>query len=177
MAKGLLHELRRLGIAILPPLRLPSFDRVRLVRGGVELDQAVEGFGDAQLSTTRIRDLLLPSLRPHVALQQERLGPCVLILAQERPADLRLGVEGPPFVGLFLLADGQALAKDRLGVGPLFLSEYVAPQRRQFAGVFLTLPNAFSVWTLTWLVANVEVVIIPSSERGTRVINQRNTSA
>ena len=125
---------RRGGRRILRPLGLPLLDFVRLVRGGVELDEPVEGLGEADAGLRR--DRLLPLLHPLVAFPQERFGLGVFLLAQQGAAEQRLRVEGPPDVGLLLLADGQALAEERFGLGPFLLLEQAQTDLGEHAGQF-----------------------------------------
>src|SRR5262245_8387622 len=70
---------------VLRPLGLPLLHLVRLVRRRVELDQAVEGLGDARVASAPRWDRLLPLLQSLVALEEQRLGLGVLLLAQQRP--------------------------------------------------------------------------------------------
>ncbi len=84
-------------------------------RGVVELDEPLEGFGQAELVLWR--DLRLTRLHPLVAADEQRFGLGVLLLAEQAAAELTAGVEGGPVVGFVLLADGQALAEERLGLG------------------------------------------------------------
>src|SRR5579875_303837 len=104
---------RLLRFGILSPLGPPFLRLIWLVRGGGQLDQPVEGFGDAGFAD--FGDRLLALLHPLVALEQERLGRSVLLLAQERPAEHGHRVERVPGVRLRLLADGQALAEKGFG--------------------------------------------------------------
>ena len=125
---------RRGGRRILRPLGLPLLDVVRLVRGGGEIDQAVDGIGEADLALLRNRGLAL--LHPRVALLQEWFGFGVFLLAQQGSAEERLRVEGGPDVGLSLLADGQALAEERFGLDPFLLPEQGQTDLAELAGQF-----------------------------------------
>src|SRR5262249_32944989 len=62
-------------------------------------------------------------LQALVARDDQRLGLGVPLLAQQAAAEQAAGVEGGPLVGLDLLADGQALAQDGLGLGPFALPD------------------------------------------------------
>ena len=99
-------------------LLAPGCGFVGVVGGLVELDEPIEGFRQADLALCRHR--LLALFHPFVAGQQERFGLDEVLLAQQCPAEQRLGVERRPGVGLRLLADGQALAEERLGLGKGF---------------------------------------------------------
>src|SRR5262245_15165083 len=110
---------RRWGnIRVLRPLGPPLLHLVRLVRRRVQLDQPVEGFGQAPLVHRP-----LPLLHALVALQEQRLGLGVLLLAQERPAEQRLGVELPPPVSWRLRPGSHALPEIRLRFGPFLLRQ------------------------------------------------------
>ena len=112
--------LRRLGLELLHPLGPPPLDLVGPVRHGVQFDQPVEGLGDAD-GGRKWRDRLLPLLHTLVTLQEQRLGVGVLLLAQQRPAELRPCVESGPDIRLSFLADGQALVnQERFGLKVYF---------------------------------------------------------
>src|SRR5262249_43737478 len=103
---------RRWGnIRVLRPLGPPLRHLVWPVRRRVQLDQPVEGFGQAPLVHRP-----LPLLHTLVALQEQRLGLGVLLLAQKRPAEQRLGVELHPRVSWQLRPGGQALPEIRLRI-------------------------------------------------------------
>jgi hypothetical protein len=80
------------------------------------LHQSHQGLRQADLPLRRDLDLTL--LHAVVALQQQRFGVGVFLLAQQDVAEQRLRVEGGPEVRLRLLADGQALAEEGVGVRP-----------------------------------------------------------
>src|SRR5262249_53803159 len=105
------------GRRVLRPLGLPLLHLIRLVGRSVQLDQPIEGLWDAEIPGTR--DGLLASLHSFVALQQQRFGLGVLLLAQQRTAEHRLRIERAPNVRLQLLAKGHALTQDRLGLDEL----------------------------------------------------------
>lgn len=71
---------------VLRPLGLPLRHFVRLVRGGVKLDEPVEGLVEADLGLPRNRGLAL--FHPLVAGNQQRLGLGVFLPARERAAEL-----------------------------------------------------------------------------------------
>jgi len=96
----------------------------------VESHQALDRFGEADLALRRYGRR--PLLHPLIAGQQQRFGVGVFLLAQQCPAEQRLRVERGPDIGLRLLADGQALAEERLVLGPFSLClEFHADLREQ----------------------------------------------
>src|SRR5262249_42934375 len=97
---------------VLRPLGPPLLHLVRLVRRRVQLDQPVEGFGQPPL-VPRL-DRPLPLLHALVALQEQQLGLGVLLLAQQRPAEQRLGLECLPVGPEELRPGGHALPEIRL---------------------------------------------------------------
>ena len=113
--------LRRLAFGILRPFGLPLFDFLGLVRGGVQLDQRIEGIGtlvSLALEWTS-RAASFPRNQSAAAVRRRRT-----FLAQERRSEHRLCVESLPDVGQLLLAEGQALAQSGFGiVEPLLLEQ------------------------------------------------------
>jgi hypothetical protein len=103
------------------PLGLPLLDFVRFVCRGVEIDESVERLGEADAGLWR--DHLLPLFHSLVALPQEWLGFGKFFLAQQSAAEHAFGGEDGPLVGLDFLANGQAFAEERLGLGPFLLLE------------------------------------------------------
>src|SRR5262245_23875175 len=97
----LLLRLLSWGFRILRPLRLPALRFVRPARRRVKFDQPVERFGDAGLAA--LGDGFLALLHSLIPLYQQRFGLGVLLPAQERSAEQRLGIEQRPGVGLLLL--------------------------------------------------------------------------
>ena len=79
-----------------------------------ELHEAFEGLGQAVMR--RRRDRRLAPLHPS-ARDQQRLALGVLLLGPGGAAERGPDVGGRPQVRLSLLADGQAFAEDRLGLG------------------------------------------------------------
>lgn len=138
----------RFCLRILRSLGFPLRRLVRLVRHGVQLDQPVEGFGDAGVRLRR--DGLLAGLQPLEALEQQRLGVGVLLLAQQRPAEQRLRVERGPGVGLVPLADAKTLRDepDRERPDRVFRVSIAHRSRNLFVGSFGLSPEEFTAQRL-----------------------------
>src|SRR5262245_51906824 len=100
-------------LAVRVQLFLPLRRLVVPAPRAVELYEPVEGLGNAGRRDRGGRarltgfDALVPS-------QKLRFSGNVLLLGEQAAAEYRLGVEGFPFVGFQVLADGQALVQDGL---------------------------------------------------------------
>src|SRR2546423_1717563 len=104
-------------VELLPPLGGLLWPAPRVV----EPDDPLQRFAQASLGL--FGNLPLALLHLLVALQQQRLGVGVLLLAQQAGAQQALRVEGAPGVRLLLGPDRQAVAQHRLGFGPLGLAQ------------------------------------------------------
>src|SRR5262249_53974129 len=92
-------------------------------------------------------EFCLADLHALVARGDQRLRLGLLLFAQPAVAAPPAGVEGVPPVGLALLADGQALAQDGLGLGPLALPDEAQAQWRQDTGrAQIGRPEALAEW-------------------------------
>src|SRR5262249_31401845 len=92
----------------LRPFLAPPGGLVRLVGRFVEPYQPLQRFAQADFGVRR-GDLVLAFFHAFVTLHEQRLGVGVLLLAQERFAQQRLGVEGRPVIGLLGLAHLEAV--------------------------------------------------------------------
>src|SRR5262249_35793615 len=101
--------------------------------GFVEPDDPPAGLGD---TGPFLRwDLIFEGLERLERRNQQRLGLGVILLPQERAAELRPRAVRLPIAGPLFLADGEGLAQHSFRVGPLLLFEEVRPERAQRAGV------------------------------------------
>ena len=116
-----------------PAPRRPFGGVVGLVGGLVELDEAVEGLGEAGFSPavgSSSRAASSPRSRP----TSSGSASAYFFWPSRAPPSMRLRVEGGPDIGLRLLADGQAFAEERLGLGPFLLLEEAQADLGEQAG-------------------------------------------
>src|ERR1035441_7785851 len=108
------------GLVQLGQFHLPISGFVWLVRGLIELNQALKGFRENLMVITNIALALLYAF---IAGQQQRLGFGVLLLAQQTFAQQDSSVERVPGIRNFLFADSQTLAREQLYLGKSVLSD------------------------------------------------------